>query len=242
MAKTTGLGDNVYVAGYNLSGDIGSLGRIGGGPAALEVTGVDKSGIERIGGLLDGSFEWTAYFNPAENQAHDRFSLLPTADVIVSYFRGTTLGDPAANIVAKQINYDGNRGTDGSFTFSVSAQANGFGTEWGRQLTAGIRTDTEATDGSSVDFGAASSNGLQAYLHVTAFTGTDCTITIEESSDDGDTDAFAAVTNGAFTQVTGITSERIATASDQSVERYLRVATSGTFTSISFAVSVVRLA
>ncbi|MBH1939044.1 hypothetical protein I5Q34_33115, partial [Streptomyces sp. AV19] len=47
-------------------------------------------------------------------------------------------------------------------------------------------------------------------------------------------------TGGAFTAATGVTSERIATAAGQTVERYLRVVTTGTFSNAVFAVSVVR--
>lgn len=240
MAKSSGLGDRLFVAGYNLSGDIGSLGRIGGGPAALEVTGIDKSGFERIGGLRDGGLEFASWFNPATDRAHDRFSALPTSDVILTYCRGTTLGNPGAAMVAKQANYDASRGADGALTFSVNAQANAYGLEWGVQGTAGIRTDTAAANGSSVDGGAASSFGLQAYLHVFAFTGTSVTVKLQQSSDNGAGDAWADVTGGAFTAATGITSERIATAGDQAVERYLRVVTTGTFTSAEFAVLICR--
>lgn len=243
MAKQSGLGDNLYIAGYDLSGDINSLGNIGGGPAPIEVTGIDKSAYERIGGLRDGRMQMTSYFNPGTvpDRAHARFKTLPTADVILAYFRGTTLGGPSANLVAKQINYDGNRGDSGEFTFAVEAQANGFGLEWGKSLTAGKRTDTTATNGSSVDFGTGSTAfGLQAYLHVFAFTGTSVTVKLQESSDDGGADAWADVTGGGFTAATGITSQRIATAAGQTVERYLRVATTGTFTNAVFAVSVVR--
>lgn len=241
MAKQSGLGDNLYVAGYDLSGDIGSLGRIGGGPAALEVTGIDKSGFERIGGLRDGAIEFTAWFNPTTDRAHDRFSTLPTTDQIVTYARGTALGGQAAAMVAKQVNYDGNRGDDGAFTLEVQALANGYGLEWGRQLTAGKRTDSSATNGSSVDFGSGSTAfGLQAWLHVFAFTGTSVTVKLQESSDDGSGDAFADVTGGGFTAATGVTSQRIETARGQTVERYLRVVTTGTFSDAVFAVMVAR--
>ncbi|MCF3101423.1 hypothetical protein IPZ58_07495 [Streptomyces roseoverticillatus] len=244
MAKQSGLGDNFYIAGYDLSGDIGSLGNVGGGMAPIEVTGIDKSAQERIGGRRDGRMTFSTFFNPATDRSHLRLSSLPTTDVIATYFRGTTLGNPSANIVAKQIGYDGTRDAAGALTFAVEAQANGYGLEWGRSMTAGKRTDTGATNGTSVDFGTGSTAfGLQAYLHVFAFTGTDATIKIQESSDDGAGDAWADVTGGAFTQVTaGPTSQRIATASGQTVERYLRVitATTGGFSSLTFAVSLVR--
>lgn len=241
MAKQSGLGDALFISGYDLSGDIQAVGNIGGGPAPLEFTGIDKSAFERKGGRLDGRLQATTYFNPGTGAAHPRLSLLPRTDVIASYFRGTTLGGPSANLVAKQIGYDGTRGDDGSFTFAVEAQSNSYTLEWGRSLTAGKRTDTTATNGSSVDFGTGSTSfGLQAYLHVFAFTGTSVTVKLQESSDDAAADAWADVTGGTFTAATGVTAERIQTARDQTVERYLRVVTTGTFTSAVFAVSVIR--
>ncbi|MFM9629364.1 hypothetical protein ACKI10_17275 [Streptomyces galilaeus] len=241
MAKKSGLGDNLYVAGYDLSGDIQQLGNVGGGPNPLPFTGINKSAFERKGGLLDGRLQMTTFFNPGTDAAHPRLALLPRDDVIMGYYRGTALGDASANIVAKQVNYDGSRGDDGSFTFAVEAQSNGYSVEWGKSLTAGQRTDGSATNGSSVDFGTGSTaHGLQAYLHVFAFTGTSVTVKLQESSDDGAGDAWADVTGGAFAAATGVTSQRIATAAGQTVERYLRVATTGTFTNAVFAVSVIR--
>lgn len=244
MSKSSGMGDNCYTAGYDFSGDIGSLQRIAGGHSPLVVTGIDKSAFERIGGKRDGGIEYTAYFNDAAGQAHPRLSTLPRTDVIVTYCRGTTLGNPAAAIVAKQIGYDGTRGADGSLTFNVQALANGYGLEWGKQLTAGKRADVAATNGTGVDFGTGSTAfGLQAYLHVFAFSGTDVTIKIQESSDNGAGDAWADVTGGGFTQVTSSpTSQRIATSATQTVERYLRAVTvtTGGFSTVQFAVMVNR--
>lgn len=242
MAKQSGLGDNLYVGGYDLSGDINSVRRAGGGPSPIITTGIDKLGYERIGGRRDGGIEWVSYFNPATDRAHPVQSRLPTTDTHAMYCRGTVLGSPAASLVARQADYNGTRGDGGEFTFAVSMLGDGFGLEWGRLLTAGPRTDTAATNGTGVDFSAAHAFGLQAYLQVFSFTGTDATIRIQESSDNGAGDAFANVTGGAFTQVTGArVFERIATAAGQSVERYLRVitSTSAGFTSLSFAVMVV---
>jgi hypothetical protein len=244
MAKTSGMGDNYYLSGYDLSGDINSLGRIGGGNAPIETTGIDKSAFERIGGRRDGGMAFVSYFNDAAGRAHPRLSSLPTTDVISTYCRGTTLGNPAASLVAKQSNYDGTRNQDGSFTFACQTLANGYGLEWGKQLTAGKRTDTGATTGTGVDFGTGSTSfGLQAWLHVFSFTGTDATVKIQESSDDAVGDPYADVTGGGFTQITsGPTSERIAASAVLTVERYLRVTTvtTGGFSSLVFAVMVCR--
>jgi hypothetical protein len=241
VAKQSGLGDRLFVAGYNLSGDITAIGNVGGGPAALDCTGIDKSAFERIGGIRDGRIEATSWFNPTANMGHDRFSALPTADQIVTYCRGAAVGSPAVSVVGKQVNYDGSRGNDGAFTFEVATQAAaGIPVEWGVLGTAGVRTDTTATNGASVDHGAATSHGLAAYLHVFAFTGTSVTVKLQESSDDGGADTWADVTGGGFTAATGVTSERIQTATGLAVERYLRVVTTGTFSNAQFAVQIVR--
>jgi hypothetical protein len=243
MGKTSGLGDLLFVDGYNLAGDIGSLGEISGGTEPLTVTGIDKSAMERLGGLRDGKMEFAAYFNPSAGQAHPRFAALPTTDVIASYFRGSVIGNAAASMVAKQLNYDGTRGDDGSFTFKVNAAANGYGLEWGEQLTGGIDTLTGAGNIASLDYGAtiATTNlGLQAWLHVFAFTGTSATVNIQSSTDDGGGDAFATITGASFAAASAIGSQRIATGATAAVERYVRVNVSGTFSALDFAVQVTR--
>jgi hypothetical protein len=142
--------------------------------------------------------------------------------------------------VGKQVNYDPTRGDDGMLTFGVSTQSNGFGIEWGQQLTAGLRTDTAATNGTGIDTTASASFGGQAYLHVTAFTGTDVTIKIQDSADNV---SFADVTNFAFTQVTSAPfSQRIALTNTDTIRRYVRAvtATTGGFTSVTFSVNVIK--
>ncbi len=237
VTKTNGLGDQLFVAGFNLSGDVGSLGKIGGSVATLDVTAIDKSAMERIGGRRDGGIDFTAFFNPTG--AHPRLAALPYGDVAVSYLRGQAVGNPAAACIARQTDYNGKRGNDGAMTFDVSAVADGFGLEWGVQATAGIRTDTTATSGASIDRGvalASTSFGLQAYLHVMAFTGTSVTVTVQDSADNT---TFAALTGGGFAAASAIGSQRIATTLTQTVRRYLRVATTGTFSNAQFAVILV---
>src|SRR5690348_396221 len=111
MAKSSGLGDGLHVAGFDASGDIQQLGAIGGGPALLDVTGINKSAHERIGGLRDGRIEITTFFNhvQAGTGTHEKLSALPRTDVILTYCRGTVLGNAAASLVGKQVNYDPTR-------------------------------------------------------------------------------------------------------------------------------------
>ncbi|MFD0053042.1 hypothetical protein ACFVHR_04860 [Streptomyces sp. NPDC127168] len=241
--KQPGLGDNLYIGGYDLSGDIQAVGNIGGGPSPLDFTAINKRAYERKGGRLDGRMQVTSFFNPgpAADAAHKVLSVLPRTDVTAMYCRGTTLGAPSANLVAKQIGYDGTRGDDGSFTFGVEMQSNAYTLEWGRLLTAGKRTDAAAGNGTSVDFGTGSTSfGLQAYLHVFAFTGTSVTVKVQSSSDNGVGDAWADVTGGSFAAATAVGAQRIQTARNATIERYLRVVTTGTFSNAVFAVSVIR--
>lgn len=242
MAKSSGLGDGLLIAGYDASGDIQQLGTIGGGPAALNMTAINKSAYERQGGLRSGQIEMTTFFNSVAvtGATHEKLSALPRTDVILTYCRGTTLGDPAASLVAKQVGYDPTRGDDGMLAFAVSAQSNGYGIEWGRQLTAGVRTDSGATNGASIDTTASASFGGQAYLQVTAFTGTDVTVKIQDSADNS---SFADVASFAFTQVTAApASERIALSNTATIRRYVRAVTvtTGGFTSVSFSVNVIK--
>jgi hypothetical protein len=237
--KQTGLGDNLYISGVDVSGDTQSLGKIGGGPAALDVTDITQSAYERRGGIRDGAIEWVSYFDPAT--AHPVLSALLTTDAQLMYSRGTVFGSQVACLVGKQVDYTPTRGADGSLTFAVSAQANGYGVEWGDRLTDGFREDTAATNGTDIlDAGAASSFGLQAYLQLLAFTGTSVTVKLQESSDGGVTDEWADVVGGAFTAATAVGAERIETSRTLAVERHLRVVTTGTFTVATFAVAVVR--
>lgn len=244
MSKSTGLGNRYYFGGYALHGDINAVSRIGGGPAAMDLTGIDKSAHERVGGLRDGALDVVSWFNKAAGQSHPVFKALPTADVIGTWCHRSTIGSVAASINAKQANYDPTRAADGSLSSAVGSMANQYGLEFGNLVTAATRTDTGAANGASVDFGVGSTAfGLQAYLQVVGFTGTDATIKLQQSSDDGGADAFADVTGGGFTAVTAAPgAQRIQTARGQTVERYLRVVTttSAGFTSLEFLVMVNR--
>lgn len=243
MTKSSGLGDNLYIQGFDASGDIQALSNIGGGPALLNFTAINKSAYERQGGLRSGQIEMTTFHNhvAVTGATHDKLATLPRTDAILTYCRGTALGDAAASLVGKQVNYDPTRGDDGMLTFGVSAQSNAYGLEWGQQLTAGIRTDTAATNGTGIDTTASASFGGQAYLQAFSFTGTDVTVKIQDSADNV---TFADVAGFAFTQITGGTplAERIALGSTATLRRYLRVSTvtTGGFTSLAFAVNVVK--
>lgn len=247
MAKQPGLGDNFYLEGLDVSGDIGSLSSISCPLTAQDTTGIDKLAHERIGLLRDGSMAWSAFWNPgvAANTAHSAHRGLTTADRQMLYCRGTALGSAGASMIGKQINYDGARGADGSLVFSVNGQGNGFGLEWGNLLTPGKLTQVAAGNGTGVDLGTlpiSYSFGWAAYLHVFSFTGTSITVKIQDSADnsawlDLAGAGFAAVSGAAPFAAQRITAGATSTAT---VRRYARIVSSGTFSSAIFAVNFVR--
>jgi hypothetical protein len=235
--KQSGLGDNFYVTGYDLSGDVNSLGSITRPHNVESITGINKLAYERKTLQRDGHMDWVSYFNPAASQAHPVLSALPRTDVVATYFNQTALGNPAASLVGKEIDYGGNRNDDGSLRMAPSVDGNAYALDWGRQLTAGKRTDTSATNGSSIDTAASKSFGAVAYLHVFDVTATDVTIKIQDSANDTD---FTDVTGLAFTALDSAddhTAERIAIGNTSTVRRYIRVvtATTGGFTTVTFA-------
>lgn len=80
--------------------------------------------------------------------------------------------------------------------------------------------------------------GAQAYLQVTGFTGTSVTVAVQDSADNS---TFTAVTGLTFTAVTAAPAwQRLATAGNATLRRYVRVATTGTFSSATFAVMANR--
>ena len=246
MAKQGGMGDNLYVDGFDVSGDIGSIQSVRA-PMTMEVvTPINASAESRIGLLHDGGIDFTAFWNPTNavvlDSEHDVLKALPMTDRVISYFRSTILGAPAASLVSKQVNYDGTRTQDGALTFVTNAVANGYGLDWGVNLTAGKKTDATASNGTGVDLGSTPtsySQGWAAYLHVFAVTGTSVTVKIQDSADNA---TFADITGAGFSAaLPGRSAQRIASSSaTATVRRYVRVVSSGTFSNAVYAVNFVR--
>lgn len=241
MSKQSGLGDAFFVHGYDLSGDVNAVNKISGGPALLDFTTINKSAYVRQGGERSGEIDFTSFFDPSGSGPYTAgpapLQTLPRTDVIVTYCRGTTLQNPAACMVAKQIGFDPTRGTDGSLTLSVTCQSNGYGLEWGEQLTAGLRTDGAATTGSAVDDTAGTSLGGQAYFQLTSFSGTSVTIDIQSATSSGGSYSSTGLTTSAMTAVGA---QRLATSGSTTINRYLKVITTGTFSNAVFLVVFVR--
>jgi len=239
MAKKSGLGQQIFVHGYDLSGDVAAINNASSPRELLDSTALNASAHERIMGLTDGNLAVNSWFNDSTEQEHAAFKGLPTTDRIVTWAFGATRGDVAACLVSKQINYDGSRGSDGSLSFTIDSQANGVGLDWCETLTTGKETHSSAGSSTSRDDGAATSAGMVAYLEIVDCDSGTPTVTIQQSSDNGSSDAFATVLS--FTAVgyaSAPTAERVTVSG--AVERYLRITTTGTFSNLDFIVSTRR--
>ncbi len=239
--KLTGLGSNFYIGGYDLSGDVNALGTISTPVATLDVTAINKFAMERRATIADGQMSFTTVYDTDAGAEHLALSGMPRTDTIGAFFAGTALGNAAASINAKQVDSQTNRATDAMLTRETSIQSNSYGLDWGVQLTAGVRTDTAATNGSSWDGTASTAFGFQAYLQVFSFSGTDVTVKIQDSANDS---AWTDLASGAFAAITSGTrqAQRIAVGGTATVRRYLRVSTvtTGGFTSCAFAVTFTK--
>lgn len=181
-----------------------------------------------------GSPTWTW---TAQGAAHNILSSLPTSDTIASYFRGTTLLNPCASIHGKQLNYDPTRDASGNLTLAVEVQAAAYGLEWGVMLTPGLRNDTAATAGAYVDDnGAGTAFGAQAYLQLIEIGGTSVDVSITHCATSGG--SYASLID--FGALTGPGAVRMAVSNTTTVNRYLKVVTTGTFTYALFAVHWTR--
>jgi hypothetical protein len=240
MVKQGGLGQALYVAGYDLSGDVGAINEAASPRNLLDVTAIDKSAHERINGLADGIIDFNCFFNDATAQAHDALSTLLTTDRHVLYLIGTTAGDPVAALLAKQVGYDWNRSADGALLGSVKCLGQGSPLEWGLLLVAKT-THASASDETGIDFGSQTAFGAVAYLHhFSAASGT-VEYDIEDSSDSTDGDDGAWANLGAFNDVAtpwAQIAQRLEITG--TVERWVRASTNGTFTTAVFAMAFRR--
>ena len=232
MAKQSGISDAIYVGGRDLSGNVTSVDTVSARRATIDTPTIDSAAMVRLQGQADGEITVTSWFDDGTNLEHDAFSPLPTTDVTVLYCRGTAADSPAAGLVAKQINYDGSKSQDKALTLNVQClSSGGVPLEWGVLLQAEA-THSSAGSSSSKDDGSSTSNGLAAYLQLIDINSGSPTFKIEDSANNSswaDLVSFTAVANG-----NEPTAQRVEVSG--TVNRYLRVTSTGTFSNAKFII------
>ncbi|MFI9200157.1 hypothetical protein [Streptomyces sp. NPDC053048] len=122
MAKESGLGwttcsvDDSSGTARAIKNDITNL-EFATPRAVQDVTGIDKSAMERLLLLADFSVTLNGVFNDAANQAHDVFKTVPSTSVARTVTL-TVSGQTLANEVLFT-DYPLTRADDGALTFAV---------------------------------------------------------------------------------------------------------------------------
>ncbi len=134
MAKESGMGittlsvDNSSGSAKPIKNDITNF-AYSTPRGVQDVTGVDKSAMERLLLLADASLDLNGVFNPASDQSHDVFKTVPSTSVarlVTLVVSGQTL---APTLLFSD--YALNRAADGSLTWTApGALANGTAPTW----------------------------------------------------------------------------------------------------------------
>jgi len=237
MSKRSGLGNQLYVGGYDISGDVGALSNLSTPRGEQNVTGIDKSANERIQLLVDGDISFDTFFNDATDQIHDALSTLPTTNRQGMFLVSTTRGEPAFAMNAKQINYDWSRAAEGSLTGTTQLlQADGNPPAWGESIA---MKETIASAGDITGYiDVQTTSGVVAFLQIFTLGSGTPVITLQDSSDTTDGDDGSWSTIGTFTINSARSAERLAVAG--TIEKALRIEASGTFTNLVVAAMIRR--
>lgn len=135
MAKVSGIPTSVTVDDSGgvarvISNDVTSI--TAATPRGVqEITGLDKSAVERILLLADGNVTINGIFNTAANNSHDVFKTVPTQSGTVT--RTVAIGYPGATLTMEMVfsDYSITRAEDGSLVWSApGALANGTAPAW----------------------------------------------------------------------------------------------------------------
>ena len=126
MAKQSGLGDYFAVdnsagALKDISNDVTNI-TVNVGQNLIDITGLDKSAMERLIGLSDGSFQVNGVFNASSNQAHSVFSTRTGTRTVTYAIGGNTGGNPVLTMECLVDSYNLTRGNDGSLTWTAGLQ------------------------------------------------------------------------------------------------------------------------
>ena len=145
-----------------------------------------------------------------------------------------TVGDPAVMLQALNAGYQTRSSVNDAVRVVANATATPGGIRVNGKILHGLTAETTTMNGASVNNLASSAFGGVGHLHVTAFTGTNATVKIQDSPNDA---AWSDLI--AFTSITGVTSERLTDTG--TVDQYVRAIISvDNFTSMTFAVSFAR--
>jgi len=240
MAKASGLDQKLYVHGYDLSGDVGSITNVEGSFGEFDTTDITQAAHSRILGLASGSLEFMSYFDDAAGKAHAVLSALPTTDVVLTWALGTAVGDRCMSLQAKYVSaYGINRSADASLDVTTRAEGSaGAPLEDGIMLTAADDTFASASSATGLDQTAQTTRGAVGYCQALSLGSGAPTILIEDSADS--TNGVDGTWATLMTLNTATLPGASRVEATGTVDRWVRVTTTGTFTDYVVVVSLRR--
>jgi hypothetical protein len=165
-----------------------------------DVTVFEKDSKNYTVGLFSGGVSCDGWFDQTANGA-DLFlsnALASSGSTIVSVcLGGSTIGNPCKMVQTNEKKYDVNSPVADIITMSLDFE--GKDKVWNGKSIFNYSTATGSVSGTSIDNGAATSNGAIAFVHCTAVSGTNpnCAIKIQHSTDNStwvDLISFTALT------------------------------------------------
>lgn len=216
MAQVHGVNTQVFFKQFNLTSHFRDF-TVERGSDVADSSAFGDSSKEYFAGLRDGTISLGGLFDGAADAVDEEIAAVlaaATAPILSIVPGGTgTIGNRGMSAQAHATSYGVNGSIGDMVSVSAEFQATG-GIDNGVVLH-GNTAETGTVNGTSVDNGAASTNGYAAYLHVIAANVTTVTIKVQHSTDNAIWADLAT-----FTAVTGLTSERLT--GTGTVNRYVR--------------------
>lgn len=229
MAKKPANAIRVYVDEFDFSGFLNSSSQDLTQETPV-VTCFSDTGPRRVVGNYDFALKQMGFFDPADNSFDEQtFLLLADSD---DHYIGIAYELAAENTIAYEFLVRNaaqpRSGATGGAVITGFDSGGSGGVS--RSLVLASVTTTGAENRTGRNMGATSAGEVfQAVFRVLSFSGTDITLKIQESSDNGSGDAYADVaglTSGALTAA-GV----VRTTTTAATEAWKRVNISGTYTS-----------
>jgi hypothetical protein len=241
MAKTSGLNVRLYVDGNDLSADANSLGAVGYTNTLYDIPTLDSAAMKRLIGTVDGTVTVNGWFDNRANGIHATFTSnsgkLPTADVNALIPLGSAVADPCLGLVAKEAEYNTDSASGTALAVTSSFSIDGYAPSFGEMLTAFDDTHSSAGSGTVVDSGAATTNGGTGFLQVISVASGSVVVNLQEATSSGGSYSnfmtFSTVASAGAPTAEVLTMEG-------TVQRYLKVTTTGTFSNAKIVVGFSR--
>ncbi len=227
-----GKGAGVWVAQFDLSGDFTGY-NFGMDRPNADITTMGLDDRVLLAGTRGGNISVQGIFDSAVDKSDEELQNLDGVESVItaSPTAAAAIGDRAHMVNGFLEDYQPRSSITDAVRFSAGVKASAGA--YSGVISQHNSQQSSVGNSASVDFGATTANGATAFIHVTQFSGTDATMTIEDATTEPTYGSLVA-----FTQVTGLTSEKVTVAGN--VLRFTRVALTGTFTTVTFVVSFAR--